>query len=894
MEAHKATIPDIFNNSTLIEVPFFQRQYVWNDELWSRFIEDMEFVVKTDRPHFLGAIILKAGRKKLPGDRFSKCYTVVDGQQRLTTFVLFMKVLSLKKHEPTTFDMQFRIMGKDIALLHGKNDSEAFLKAVSATELARIDNPEPKSRIIEAYNYFIDNIDASKLDIMTIIANAQFVRINLDEDEDEQQIFDAINSLGVRLTTAELLKNYFYSREDISEYNSNWAAVFEKDPETRTYWNKELEVGRLTRSLIDIFFDAYFQIFVQNPKYKVSAEDKIVYSRVDRLALSYQDFIKKYCDGDKRPVLNSMGEYANRFREIFDPDVLNRQINRESYLQRINVVIFGLKNSTIIPYILYASMNTPEEEFNKILLILESYIMRRIVVRATTKNYNNLFQSFILNDITSAVALLESLKRNADTTTYVPSDQDLADGFNTSRLTNLQAKGIIYFIETNLRSSKNALALLGFSQYSLEHLMPRKWRNHWEPCESQELERTRDYKLATLGNMAIITQSLNTSISDSSWAIKKAGNKNNPGLVQCASGLVTMEKVLPEETWNESKIEARAMWLYNIAKDIWASVIPAVEDGVGYVDKSGSAVETRRRFWTYALPIIKTANNSTGAFLNCNPAKGNEVWGSFGISGFKIGCVANLDQAYVWFYLGKKDKTENKETFDLLFAHKDEINKAVGTELKWSRADDYIASWITKELPGVSIGREQDWPQMADFLAEWSSKICSVVLPYLMADDSVEVAFQRVSSWTREWAFNRCDINFDISNCSRNYARFTTSAMTTILPDIKGAPSAWGTENHYFYEINTLGSGKLLVQMSINSKNIDEEFRATCDEIQKHYPASNSKAEWDYRIPFKTAAVSFDGLSKEKLFTYLDDCLSKIQTFERDLLVKLRKTTEQI
>ena len=350
MEAHKATIPDIFNNSTLIEVPFFQRQYVWNDELWSRFIEDMEFVVKTDRPHFFGAIILKAGRKKLPGEKFSKCYTVVDGQQRLTTFVLFMKVLSLMKHEPTTFDMQFRIMGKDIALLHGKNDSEAFNKVISSTTFTKVDNPEPKSRIIEAYNYFVDNIDASKLDIMTIIANAQFVRINLDEDEDEQQIFDAINSLGVRLTTAELLKNYFYSREDISEYNANWAVVFEKDPETRTYWNQEFEVGRLTRSLIDIFFDAYFQIFVQNPEYKVSTEDKIVYGRVDRLALSYQDFIKKYCSGSKKRILDSMADYANKFRSIFDPDTLNRQINKESFLQRINVVIFGLKNTTIIPY----------------------------------------------------------------------------------------------------------------------------------------------------------------------------------------------------------------------------------------------------------------------------------------------------------------------------------------------------------------------------------------------------------------------------------------------------------------------------------------------------------------------------------------------------------------
>ena len=72
MEAYKATIADIFNGSTLIEVPFFQRQYVWREDLWARFIEDMEYVVKTERPHFFGAIILKAGKKR-PGEKYSKC-----------------------------------------------------------------------------------------------------------------------------------------------------------------------------------------------------------------------------------------------------------------------------------------------------------------------------------------------------------------------------------------------------------------------------------------------------------------------------------------------------------------------------------------------------------------------------------------------------------------------------------------------------------------------------------------------------------------------------------------------------------------------------------------------------------------------------------------------------
>lgn len=50
MDAHKALITNIFNNSTLVEVPFFQRSYVWKEDLWGRLLEDMEFVVKTKKP----------------------------------------------------------------------------------------------------------------------------------------------------------------------------------------------------------------------------------------------------------------------------------------------------------------------------------------------------------------------------------------------------------------------------------------------------------------------------------------------------------------------------------------------------------------------------------------------------------------------------------------------------------------------------------------------------------------------------------------------------------------------------------------------------------------------------------------------------------------------------
>ena len=228
MDAHKALITNIFNNSTLVEVPFFQRSYVWKEDLWSRLLEDMEYVVKTRKPHFLGSIILKEGRKPAVGENFSACKTVVDGQQRLTTFLIFLKVLCMKLNQTVMFDYQFRIMGQSIALRHGKNDVDAFEKVMSTTVAEVMENPTPESRIIEAYNYFVEHIDESKLDIMTLLMNTQFVQIDLDAEEDEQQIFDTINSLGVNLTTSELLKNYFFSRETVKEYEARWEAVFEK------------------------------------------------------------------------------------------------------------------------------------------------------------------------------------------------------------------------------------------------------------------------------------------------------------------------------------------------------------------------------------------------------------------------------------------------------------------------------------------------------------------------------------------------------------------------------------------------------------------------------------------------------------------------------------------
>ena len=94
MEATKKTINDILNGGRTLEIPFFQRSYVWEEEQWERMLIDMETICKNNKPYFLGSIILKQKNTSL--ETVGDYRTVIDGQQRLTTLAILFKVLSLK------------------------------------------------------------------------------------------------------------------------------------------------------------------------------------------------------------------------------------------------------------------------------------------------------------------------------------------------------------------------------------------------------------------------------------------------------------------------------------------------------------------------------------------------------------------------------------------------------------------------------------------------------------------------------------------------------------------------------------------------------------------------------------------------------------------------------
>jgi uncharacterized protein with ParB-like and HNH nuclease domain len=567
MDAGKRTINDIFNGNRILEIPFFQRSYVWGEEQWERLLEDMYDVCTTNKTYFLGSVILKqlpTNATNQVGDR----RIVIDGQQRLTTINIFFKVLCLKTNQNSTFEKIFKLLTNDVALRHNHNDIESFESIINLNTLDAINKQD---NISNCYKYFNENMDISKLNIHTILCNILFVGIDINENEDEQQIFDTINSLGVKLTTAELLKNYFFSRDNISMYDSYWKNVFEPDDETKEYWDTEVTTGRIRRTFIDLFLFSYLQIKVESKGINVRTEDKTEFLKVEQLFQSYKKFIKDYLNNDSDGVLKEIKEYATLFKDNFDANIVNYNLTADSGIERINALIFGLDNSTLIPYVLFVlKQNTSMKQRNELFEYLESYIARRIIVRAVNKNYNQLFSDrLIFNDIKNRNDFINYISKQADKSNYMPNDNELRYAFHNNNLVNKTAAGILYLIETKIRNdSLHSSKLLGISKYSLEHLMPKKWENHWGKLQSQQDIDRRNKKLLTFGNLAIITQNLNAKVRDSDWDTKKNG-KNNNGLIDYARDLETMSQYLRLPIWNETAIENRANDLYKHAINIW-------------------------------------------------------------------------------------------------------------------------------------------------------------------------------------------------------------------------------------------------------------------------------------------------------------------------------------
>ena len=116
-----------------------------------------------------------------------------------------------------------------------------------------------------------------------VLNNLPIIHMALSNSDDVQEIFDTINSQGVKLTTAELLKNFLFRNdsESITLYQDNWYSVFEENEDDIEFWSSERTSGRIRRSTIELFLYSYLVITKEAPV------------RLEKLFKEYKALIKE-------------------------------------------------------------------------------------------------------------------------------------------------------------------------------------------------------------------------------------------------------------------------------------------------------------------------------------------------------------------------------------------------------------------------------------------------------------------------------------------------------------------------------------------------------------------------------------------------------------------------
>lgn len=580
MKADATILDKIFFGTCKYIVPYYQRAYVWEEKQWKRFLEDMEYISATKKQHFFGSMILKQMNTQtgsLYGER-----TIIDGQQRLTTIAFFFKVLSLKLKKPKIFGNLFFLRddndddesSKQLSIVHNHIDRTKFNQITALKELEEINGEDNLSKL---YRFFVENIDETKfVNPTSIKQNMLIVVIDVEAGEDEQQIFDTINSLGVKLTTSELLKNHLFNESNETQYEKYWKPIFEPDEARKDYWDILITTGTIKRNLIDVFLNSFLQIMIRDfSDMEINPLDKKKYTKVENLFESYKEFLKDYyykSGHTKEEFLQKMDAYAVKFLENFDPTMGSQTLSAAPGIERINEIIFEFDTTTLIPYVLYLLMNVQDDnERNAMFGYIESFIMRRILVKSNNRAYNVLFtETLVKGKVLTLDQLRETLSLIEDKNNAMPDDDEILNATHNYYYTNATSTGILYMLETRLRNEPyEANNMLGLKSYSLEHIYPKKWQVNWPAPADEEARALRNRKILTLGNLAILPIKLNTSVSNGDWQTKLKGKNGKSGYEQHASGLKTLQRYLKLAIWDEKEIDQRANDLYNLILGVW-------------------------------------------------------------------------------------------------------------------------------------------------------------------------------------------------------------------------------------------------------------------------------------------------------------------------------------
>lgn len=513
MKALDSPFTKIINGTTQFVIPVFQRDYTWEAEthcaqLW----RDVLRAARTsgDRGHFLGSIVYIATGDSLAG--FTR-WMLIDGQQRLTTLTLLLAALRDHIREtnwaggandptPKRVDAYFlknvqEEGDREQKLVLRRHDQATLRAIIEGKELPQ----NPSEHVRDNYNYFREQLlGVDPAEVYKGIARLVIVDVSLDRQTDDPQlIFESLNSTGVDLSQADLIRNFILMRLPEKEQTELY----------ETYWSKIEALFKGSEWTFDAFARDYVALKTHASKQEKAAE----------IYYAFREFfpqLREECGGLGHALADMM-RHARHYAAF--------SIGRETSGDRAKALA-EIRKHVDVPAMLVMQLLEHRDHFNLLtekelleaLRLIESYTVRRAICGYQTRGYWQIFANIAygigrdhpLADLKVALARQHENYR-------FPSDTEFERELKEGDLYGLRiCRHVLEGLENY--GSKEPTDTSG---YSIEHIMPQneRLRKGWREMLGENWKEIQKTWVHRLGNLTLT--GYNSTYSDRDFNDKK-------------------------------------------------------------------------------------------------------------------------------------------------------------------------------------------------------------------------------------------------------------------------------------------------------------------------------------------------------------------------------------
>ncbi len=562
MKAEDQPITQLLNGAKQFIVPIFQRDYSWGTKHCLQLWDDVLRVGKDANAkwHFMGSVVYVAADDNAAG--ISR-WLVIDGQQRLTTLTLLLIALRDRINNAGEGEVAESIPTVEaiddyyLRNRHGKGDrkNRLALRRVDQETLAALvegkELPNPASeRVQENFEFFAERIKDADLEVVhngikkLVIVDVSLVR----GQDDPQMIFESLNSTGLDLTQADLIRNFVLMRQDADIQTQLY----------EDYWQPiEKAFGARYRTDFDNFIRDHLTLALK-PSKQFREEDIYHQFRTFFYAANKNQTIAEILTGIKR-----FGDYYAAFSLGQEEDAKLKEP-----FQRLRSLVEVASPVVLRLYHCYKQAKTLSvEEFVEATELLESYVFRRGVCEMQTRSLGQIFASlaYRIKESEPLLSLKVALARQGDARCFPTDDQfrlalETRDIYHMTRTRN-------FLLDRLENDSDEKIDTSGFS---IEHVMPQNenLRAEWQTMLGAEWKKIQQTWLNRLGNVTLTAY--NSEYSDRPFEEKKTLKDKNGKDVGFNSSPLRLNKFIREQAkWTEKEIEQRGKYWARRALTIW-------------------------------------------------------------------------------------------------------------------------------------------------------------------------------------------------------------------------------------------------------------------------------------------------------------------------------------